>query len=124
MRQHDDDWDDDDDDDDDAATPELAEIAKIALGELLNIAASVAELQVSEESAGEIYALCDLVAGVYGITREQMIETEQEDGSIRIDWVEVPPPTIELGDNTAENPPGHVRWEGRSKWRFRDKDDD
>jgi hypothetical protein len=41
---------------------DVEQMVQAALGELLNIAASVAELQMTDEAAEEIYTICDLVA--------------------------------------------------------------
>jgi len=45
--------------------------ALAVLGEVLNIAAEVAELQQSEESRSEIYSLLDVVAEYYGVERTE-----------------------------------------------------
>ena len=60
---------------------ELDSVVRAALGELLNLAAGVAELQTSDESAEEIYAVCDLVAEYYMIERAVAVTEEHEDGS-------------------------------------------
>jgi hypothetical protein len=67
-------------DDDDDQTPE--DVLKSAIGELLNLAASVAELQTTDEAADDIYAICDFVAEYYQIERVHAVVTENDDGSI------------------------------------------
>lgn len=68
-----------DHDDDVEMTPE--DLLNAAIAELLNIAASVAELQVTDESAEEIYAVCDIVADYFQIERSRAIIEEHDDGS-------------------------------------------
>lgn len=60
---------------------DLDNVIRAALGELLNLAAGVAELQTSDESAEEIYAVCDLIAEYYCIERAIPVTEEHEDGS-------------------------------------------
>lgn len=60
---------------------ELDHVIRAALGELLNLAAGVAELQTSDESAEEIYAVCDLIAEYYELERAIAVTEEHDDGS-------------------------------------------
>lgn len=60
---------------------ELDALVRAALGELLNLAAEVAELQVTEQGAEEIYSICDLVAEYYQIERAIAFTEDNEDGS-------------------------------------------
>ena len=63
-------------------TPEeLDEVIRAALGELLNIAAGVAEQQYTDEGADQIYAVCDLIAEYYHLERIKAITEEHADGS-------------------------------------------
>ena len=73
------DADDHSDNDDAEMTPE--DLLNSAIAELLNIAASVAELQVTDESAEDIYAVCDIVADYFQIERSRAIIEEHDDGS-------------------------------------------
>ena len=65
----------------DITPEELDEVVKAALGELLNIAAGVAEQQYTDEGADSIYAVCDLVAEYYELERVKAITEEHADGS-------------------------------------------
>ncbi len=60
---------------------ELELAVKDALGEVLNLAAQVAEMQMSEESRDEIYELLDLVAEHYGIERHE-VKITADDGDV------------------------------------------
>lgn len=52
-----------------------------ALGEVLNWAGQVAELQTTDAAAEEIYAVCDLIAAYYGLERDIAVTEEHADGS-------------------------------------------
>jgi hypothetical protein len=65
----------------DITPEELDEVVKAALGELLNIAAGVAEQQYTDEGADSIYAVCDLIAEYYELERVKAITEEHADGS-------------------------------------------
>jgi hypothetical protein len=65
----------------DITPEELDEVVKAALGELLNIAAGVAEQQYTDEGAESIYAVCDLIAEYYELERVKAITEEHADGS-------------------------------------------
>lgn len=68
-------------DDDDYDDDEIDAIVTASIAELLNIAASVAELQMNEAAAEDIYAICDVVAEFYQIERAVAIIEEHDDGS-------------------------------------------
>lgn len=112
---------------DDFNEDEVAHVVQAALGELLNIAASVAELQMTDEAAEEIYAICDLVAEYYQIERARAVTTEHEDGSFTTHF-ETFVGSGELNTDTAANSarppiPGHIRTKGKPKLRLVDNDD-
>ena len=81
--------------DDDLTDDEIENIVQQAVSELLNIAAGVADLQLTDEAAEDIYMLCDLVAEYHAIdrvdsstsadehTQESPTRTEPIPGSIR-----------------------------------------
>lgn len=79
--------------DDDLSDDEIEQIVQQAISELLNIAAGVADLQLTDEAAEDIYTLCDLVAEYHAIDRvdsgagtqaqESSTRTEPIPGSIR-----------------------------------------
>jgi hypothetical protein len=106
--------------DDDLSDDEIAAIVQAALGELLNMAAGVAELQTTDEAAEEIYAICDLVAEYHGIEHAKILVEENPDGSY----------TTRFEDNTAptantvrtETIPGHIRTKGKVKYRIINSD--
>jgi len=54
----------------------------VALGEVLNIAASVAELQSTDESRAEIYEVLDAVAAYYGVERIETVIEHDGDSDI------------------------------------------
>jgi len=58
---------------------ELAQAAKEALGEVLNLAAQIAEMQLNEEARQDIYDLLDTVADHYGVERTEIHLSEEED---------------------------------------------
>ena len=107
---------------DDLTPDEVAEVVLSAVGELLNIAASVAELQMTDQAADEIYAICDLVAEYYQIERTMPITEEHPDGSFTTRF-ETYTGTSEnaVPANTNTNK-GSIRTEGKPKLRLIDKD--
>ena len=102
---------------------EVAAIVQAALGELLNIASQVAELQGTDESADEIYNLCDLVAEYYQIERARAITEEHADGSFTTRF-ETFTGSGEMNTDAANNNtatiPGHIRTKGKPKLRLVD----
>jgi len=105
---------------------EVAAIVQAALGELLNIAAQVAELQTTDESADEIYNICDLVAEYYQIERSRAINTEHDDGSFTTHFETFtgagePIQDAPRNDNKNREPiPGNLRFKGKPKLRLID----
>lgn len=59
----------------------LDETILASIGELLNIACGVAELQSTDEAAEEIYLMCDLVAEYFCVERSTIETIENDDGS-------------------------------------------
>lgn len=53
-------------------------VIKYAVGDLLDIAAGVAELQGTKQSADDIWAMCDLIAEYFQIERTMVIRKEDE----------------------------------------------
>lgn len=102
---------------------EVAAIVQAALGELLNIASQVAELQGTDESADEIYNICDLVAEYYQIERARAITEEHADGSFTTRF-ETFTGSGEMHSDTALTAPkaipGHIRTKGKPKLRLVD----
>jgi hypothetical protein len=109
--------------DEDMSDERLEEIVLAALGELLNIAGAVAELQTSDEAAEEIYAITDLLAAYYGITRNIAVTEEQEDGSIITRFQEQPPGEIKMETAQEIKPKGHISLNS-NKYRFRSDTDE
>ena len=111
---------------DDFNDEEVAHVVQAALGELLNIAASVAELQMTDEAAEDIYAICDLVAEYYQIERARAITTEHEDGSFTTHFETFVGSGDLHSDNANSSPrqpiPGHIRTKGKPKLRLVDND--
>jgi len=113
---------------DDFDENDVEQVVQAALGELLNIAASVAELQTTDEAAEEIFAVCDLVAEYYQIERVKAITEEHEDGSFTTRFETF----IGGGAVHADTPahtirapiPGHIRTKGKPKLRLVDNNDD
>lgn len=68
---------------DDLTDDEIDAIVMGAVGDLLNIAAIVAELQATDEAAADIYAICDLVAEYHGIERVDLQDTTELEPSTR-----------------------------------------
>jgi len=105
---------------------EVAAIVQAALGELLNIATQVAELQTTDESADEIYNICDLVAEYYQIERSRAICTEHDDGSFTTHFETFtgagePIQDAPRNDNKNREPiPGNLRFKGKPKLRLID----
>tara|TARA_B110000977_G_scaffold1965_1_gene2737 strand:- start:1783 stop:2181 length:399 start_codon:yes stop_codon:yes gene_type:complete len=105
---------------------EVAAIVQAALGELLNIATQVAELQGTDESADEIYNICDLVAEYYQIERSRAICTEHDDGSFTTHFETFtgagePIQDAPRNDNKNREPiPGNLRFKGKPKLRLID----
>ena len=62
-------------------------VIKYAVGDLLDIAAGVAELQGDKQSADDIWAMCDLIAEYFQIERTMMIRKEDEDGEVILESV-------------------------------------
>lgn len=109
------------DDIDDMSPEDVEGLVIAALGELLNIASGVAELQGTDESAEEIYAICDLIAAYYGIERAVAVTTENEDGSYTTRF-EQPEQTPVAKPNKHTGIPGSIRTSGKPKLRVVDKD--
>ena len=111
---------------DDFNPDEIDQIVLAAVGELLNIAASVAELQMTDEAAEEIYTICDLVAEYYQIERARAITEEHEDGSFTTRFETF----TGGGDLHSDSPaaktrlpiPGSIRTAGKPKLRLIDCD--
>jgi hypothetical protein len=105
---------------------DVEQMVQAALGELLNIAASVAELQMTDEAAEEIYTICDLVAEYYQIERARAITEEHEDGSFTTRFETF----TGGGDLHSDTPaaktklpiPGSIRTAGKPKLRLIDCD--
>lgn len=58
---------------------DLDKAALEALGEVLNLAAQIAEMQMSDEARKDIYDLLDTVADHYGVERTEIRVSEEED---------------------------------------------
>ena len=102
---------------------EVAAIVQAALGELLNIASQVAELQGTDESADEIYNLCDLIAEYYQIERARAITEEHADGSFTTRFETFTGSgemNTDAANNNAATIPGHIRTKGKPKLRLVD----
>lgn len=108
---------------DDFNSDSVDQIIHAAIAELLILAASVAELQVSDDGAEEIYALCDLVAEHFQIERVKAITTEHEDGSYTTHF-ETFTGEGEVHSNLPRDPrppiPGSIRTKGKPKLRLID----
>lgn len=107
----------------DMSDEELDNVVRGALGELLNMASMVADLQTTDEAAEEVYALCDLVAAYYGIEQMRATVEEHEDGSYT---TRLEPVQTRIQVEKPKNIPGHIRTRGRPNFRVSDenKDDD
>jgi hypothetical protein len=101
---------------DDYSDEEVEAVVMRALGELLNIAAGVAELQTTDEAAEDIYAICDLVAEYHGIERAQVTIEEHEDGSYTTRFEKPQPRQPRTGPI-----PGSIRTRNRPKFRLSDQ---
>ena len=109
--------------DNEMSDEELAAIVQNALGELLNMASIVADLQTTDEAAEEVYALCDLVAAYYGIEQMRATVEEHEDGSYT---TRLEPVQNQILNKKPQTIPGHIRTRGRTNYRVSDdkpKDD-
>jgi hypothetical protein len=58
---------------------DVESVVKYAVGDLLDIAAGVAELQGTKQGADDIWAMCDLIAEYFQIERTMMIRREDEE---------------------------------------------
>lgn len=108
--------------DDDLDPQEVERLVAAAVGELLNLAAGVAELQTTDEAADDIYTICDLVAEYHGIERAVVVTTENDDGSFTTHFEN---PRGETQQPAAANRPfipGSIRTGGKPKLRVIDKD--
>lgn len=110
-----------DDDDDNMSDEEVEAVVQAAVGELLNLAAGVADLQTTDEAADEILVMCDLIAEYFQIERAEIETVANDDGSYTSR-------VVERNNNTqpelrSESIPGHIRTQGHSKYRLRDRDD-
>ena len=103
--------------DDDLTDDEIHAAVMASVQELLNIAALAAELQATDESAEDIYNMCDLVAAYFGIQRAEMETIENSDGS----WT-----TRVVEPHHTQKPPlkGSIRTRGKPQYRIVDKDTD
>lgn len=62
--------------------------ALLALGEVLNIASQVAEMQMSEEAKLDIYELLDEVADYYGVERREIIIPDEEEDIVVVSYTQ------------------------------------
>ena len=116
-----DDWEEFENNSDDLTPEQLEKLVLIAIGELLNISASVAELQLTDESADDIYAICDIVADYYNIDRAVPIITEHEDGSFTTHYESSESEPIAASDTgTRPSIPGSIRTQGKPKFKLSD----
>jgi citrate synthase len=107
---------------DDLTPDEVAEVVLSAVGELLNLAASVAELQMTDQAADEIYAICDLVAEYYQIERSMPITEEHPDGSFTTRFETYTGTSENVVPANTNTNKGSIRTEGKPKLRLIDKD--
>lgn len=109
----------------DITPEELDEVVKAALGELLNIAAGVAEQQYTDEGADSIYAVCDLIAEYYELERVKAITEEHADGSFTTRFETFTGEGDVHTDTTRDDnayTPGVIRINKRPKLRVVDAD--
>jgi hypothetical protein len=95
----------------------LDEIILASIGELLNIASGVAELQSTDAAAEEIYQMCDLVAEYFCVERSTIETIENDDGSFTTRIIEP------VNENTPTPKPysSGVRLKGKPKLRLVDQ---
>jgi len=115
-------------DEDEMSHDDVHEAVMMAVGELLNIAETAAELQTSDQAAEDMYAMCDLVSAYFDLQRARMITEENADGSFttRIEDDPLGPSDLRTVSNTVPRTssiPGHIRTAGKIKFRVVDKDD-
>lgn len=69
---------------------DLEHAAIVALGEVLNLAAQIAEMQMDEQARKDIYELLDTVADHYGVERTEirMCEEEDDEGTVIIRYTQ------------------------------------
>ena len=104
----------------DMSDEELDNVVRLALGELLNMASMVADLQTTDEAAEEVYALCDLIAAYYGIQQMRATVEEHEDGSYTT-RLEPYTPEIQIETAKPNTIPGHIQTRGKPKYRVSDE---
>ena len=107
---------------DDLTPEEIESVVLSAVGELLNLAASVAELQTTDAAADEIYAVCDLVAEYYQIERSMPITEEHADGSFTTRFETYTGTSERIPPANTNTNKGSIRTEGKPKLRLIDKD--
>jgi hypothetical protein len=96
----------------------LDETILASIGELLNIASGVAELQSTDAAAEEIYQMCDLVAEYFCVERSTIETIENDDGSFTTRIIEP------VDQNTTATPKPYssgVRLKGKPKLRLVDQ---
>lgn len=107
---------------DDLTPEEIADIVQASLGELLNLASGVADLQTTDEAAEEIYAMCDLLAEYFQIERAIAVTEELPDGEGYITRFETVTGTPDTPANN-KTIPGHIRTANKPKLRVIDGGD-
>lgn len=80
---------------------DLDQAAIVALGEVLNLAAQIAEMQMSDEARKDIYDLLDTVADHYGVERTEIVIDDDEDGTVIIRYTQ---DDDEDSEDTKEEP--------------------
>lgn len=65
---------------DDLDPDNVESVVRYAIGDLLDLAAGVAELQYTKQGADDIWAMCDLIAEYYQIERSMTIRRDGENG--------------------------------------------
>jgi hypothetical protein len=114
-----------DNDNSEMSADDVEQLVTQALGEVLNWAGQVAELQNTDDAAEEIYAVCDLVAAYYGLERDIAVTEEHEDGSFTTRFERAVPEldTLPVATQTKSSTaiPGHVTMRNSSKRRIIDR---
>tara|TARA_B110000977_G_scaffold51274_1_gene69612 strand:- start:749 stop:1114 length:366 start_codon:yes stop_codon:yes gene_type:complete len=108
------------DDEDEMTNDEVHQAVMMAVGELINIAETAAELQISDEAADDMYAMCDLVSAYFDLQRVKMHTEENADGSFT---TRVENPDVASTLPRTSSIPGSIRNVGKLKFRVIDKDD-
>ncbi len=87
---------------------ELEAAAINALGEVLNLAAQIAEMQMDEQARADIYELLDTVADHYGVERTEIRIDDDDNDTVIIRYTQEIDDDEESDEGTKDKLPSYI----------------